>query len=91
MPKDYVTIKQFNEFRDEVREFKDAVFKLYDNQQNEYVRRLGAWREDMRDQIKGVAEALKMQIEKSEREWMGHQKEHSILNFKVAKLESEIF
>ena len=88
MPSDYMTIKQFDDFKDEMREFKDAVFKSYDTQKEDYQRYVGVLAEDLGDKIKILAEALKMQIEKSEREWIEHQKEHSILNFKLVKLES---
>lgn len=65
----FVTKTEFNELTEEVREFKDAVVVLFDDQRKQLERNIGVMVEEFRSEVRMLAEGLKMQIEASERRW----------------------
>ncbi len=65
----FVTKTEFNELTEEMREFKDAVVVLFDDQRKQLERNIGVMVEEFRSEVRMLAEGLKMQIEASERRW----------------------
>lgn len=65
----FVTKTEFNELTEEVKEFKDAVVVLFDDQRKQLERNIGVMVEEFRSEVRMLAEGLKMQIEASERRW----------------------
>jgi hypothetical protein len=86
--KDYVTEKIFNEFKDEMYVFRDAVYEMYDRQREDFERHVGALMEEYRHQSGLILEALGVQVDRLDRRIDDSDKEHKALEKRTSRLEA---
>ncbi len=84
-----VTRGEFIDFKDEMSEFKQAFYVLFETQRREFERHIGALGESLKGEIRMVAEALKMHAESSDRRWAEQKEENYQFNKRLYQPESK--
>lgn len=82
MPKDYITITQFNEFKEEMLEFKELTTKIVSDMHTAI--------DEMKSMLKVTIQLLTTHVEQSEVRWSDQRQINKDVNDRIIDLEATI-
>lgn len=82
MPKDYITITQFNEFKEEMLEFKELTTKIVSDMHTAI--------DEMKSMLKVTIQLLTTHVEQSEVRWSDQRQINQDVNDRIIDLEATI-